>query len=58
LPPEEDARIFDPFVSTKSGGLGMGLAISKTIIEAHGGKLWGISNPDRGATFHCMLPIA
>ncbi len=51
-------RIFDPFFTTKPKGLGMGLAISRTIIEAHGGQLWVDSEPGTGATFHFTLPFA
>ncbi len=50
-------EIFQPFYSTKATGLGMGLAISRTIIEAHGGKLWAESNPGAGASFHFTLPV-
>jgi two-component system sensor kinase FixL len=49
-------KIFQPFYTTKRDGLGMGLAISRSIIDAHGGRLWAESNPDRGATFYCTLP--
>ena len=49
-------RIFEPFYTTKSQGLGMGLAISRSIIEAHGGRLWAEPNTPRGATFQCTLP--
>lgn len=48
--------LFTPFFSTKSFGLGLGLSISKTIIEAHNGRLWAARNPDRGMTFHFTLP--
>ncbi len=51
-------EVFQPFFSTKASGLGMGLAISRTIIEAHGGKLWVESSPGAGAHFHFTLPIA
>jgi PAS domain S-box-containing protein len=51
-------RIFDPFFTTKPKGLGMGLAISRTIIEAHGGQLWVETDPGAGATFHFTLPFA
>jgi two-component system sensor kinase FixL len=51
-------RIFQPFYTTKREGLGMGLSISRTIIEAHGGRLWAENNPDRGATFHFTVPVA
>ncbi len=48
--------IFAPFFSTKDHGIGMGLAICRTIVSAHGGWLWARNNPDRGATFHISLP--
>ncbi len=57
LDPESAARIFQPFYTTKPEGLGMGLAISRTLIEAHGGRLWAEPR-DRGAAFHFTLPIA
>jgi PAS domain S-box-containing protein len=49
-------RMFERFVSTKPGGLGMGLAISRSIVEAHGGQIRAIANPDRGLTLHVELP--
>jgi signal transduction histidine kinase len=48
--------MFNAFFSTKAGGTGMGLAISRTIIESHGGRLWATANPGPGATFHFTLP--
>lgn len=51
-------RIFDPFFTTKSGGMGMGLSISRTIIEAHGGRLWAESDPGNGTTLRFTLPAA
>ena len=55
LPPQAD-KIFDAFVTTKPQGTGMGLRISRSIIESHGGRLWAADNSPRGATFHLTLP--
>ena len=57
LPPEIVEQIFDPFFTTKPHGTGMGLRISRSIIEAHRGRLWAVSSPGRGATFHLNLPV-
>jgi signal transduction histidine kinase len=54
--PSELERMFERFVSTKPGGLGMGLAISRSIVEAHGGRLVAETNPDRGLTLRVELP--
>jgi PAS domain S-box-containing protein len=55
---EDTEKIFDAFVTTKEKGLGIGLAVSKSIVEAHGGRLWAENNPGRGATFNVALPVA
>jgi len=49
--------LFQPFHSTKEGGLGMGLAICRTLVTAHGGKLWAERRAGRGAAFHVPLPV-
>jgi PAS domain S-box-containing protein len=56
LDPREAERIFDPFFTTKPEGMGMGLAITRSIVQAHGGRLWAVPNPSGGATFHIVLP--
>jgi len=58
LPAEKMEEIFSAFFTTKEAGTGMGLAISRTIVESHEGKLWAEANSGRGATFHFTLPAA
>ncbi len=56
IPPEKIERIFEPFFTTKKVGLGLGLTVCRTIIYAHGGRLWVTNNAERGATFQFTLP--
>ena len=58
LPGDKLDKIFQPFYTTKPNGLGMGLSISSSIIEAHGGRLWAENNADCGATFFFTVPVA
>jgi signal transduction histidine kinase len=58
IPAESLARVFEPFYSTKPEGMGMGLAVSKTIIEAHQGELWAENRPEGGACFSFTVPIS
>lgn len=51
-------RVFEPFVTSKAAGMGLGLAVCRTIVAAHGGRVWATSSIDRGTTFHVTLPAA
>ena len=57
IPAENADRLFNAFFSTKSTGLGMGLSICRSIMEAHGGRLWATANNPHGTTFHFTIPV-
>jgi signal transduction histidine kinase len=58
IPPQQAEQIFNAFFTTKPHGTGMGLRISQSIIESHGGRLWAVDNSPRGATFQFILPAS
>jgi two-component system, LuxR family, sensor kinase FixL len=56
--PDDVERVFEPFYTTKAGGMGLGLAVCRTIVLGHGGRLWLENNRERGATAHLVLPVS
>jgi signal transduction histidine kinase len=56
LPAQQASQVFEAFFTTKPHGTGMGLAISRSIVESHGGRLWAANNSPRGASFYFVLP--
>jgi PAS domain S-box-containing protein len=57
LAPDNLEKVFEPFFSTKPHGMGLGLSVCRTIIDAHGGKLWAANNAERGTTFYFTIPV-
>jgi len=58
VPSDKLKAIFEPFFTTKDDGMGMGLSIARTIVEAHGGRIWAENHTAGGAVFHVSLPLA
>ncbi len=58
IPPEKIKEVFEPFFSTKADGMGMGLSIARTIVEAHHGRIWAENKAGGGAVFHISLPLS
>lgn len=58
IPPGQLEQIFTPFFTTKGKGMGLGLAVCRTIVTSHAGEIWATNNPDRGASIHFTLPVS
>ena len=58
LRPGTEDLVFEPFYTTKHSGMGMGLSIARSIVEAHGGAIWAVNNTSRGSTFHFTVPLS
>jgi two-component system sensor kinase FixL len=56
IDPDQLQSIFEPLTTTKEDGMGMGLAISRSIVQAHGGEIWAENNPNGGIRFHLTIP--
>jgi len=56
IAPAEVERLFEPFYTTKGDGMGIGLSVSRSIVESHGGRLWATPNDDTGTTFSLCIP--
>ncbi len=57
LSPDVAEKLFQPFVTTKDSGMGVGLSICRTIVESHGGRMWAQSEPGKGASFRLTVPV-